>query len=97
MSETTIRKEMGITHKEFHEGLSSLLNGIPYRRDKNSINFQWEEKQVCISLGEEGFRELGQSVRLPMTPVVLVFSSWTEEEIHDFIKYFNLKFMKGGG
>lgn len=97
MSETTISKTMGITHKEFHEGISALLDGIPYSRDDNTIQFQWQGKAIRISLGAEGVRQLGQSVCLPMTSVTLHFSAWTDKEIHDFINYFNLKFMKGGG
>ena len=94
---TTIKKEMGLTHKDFHAELPNLLNGIPYDLSEDTVKFQVKGKGVEISLGPEGVREIGPSVRLPVTPVTLSFFDFSEEEIDAFVKHFNLKFMKGGG
>jgi len=96
-SVTTVEKEMGITHRDFYKELPNLLNGIPYLQDDDTIKFQINNKTIKITLGPERVRELGLSIRLPITPVTLRFFEFSEEEMIDFIKHFNLKFMKGGG
>ncbi len=96
-SVTTVEKEMGITHRDFYKDLPNLLNGIPYRQDSDTIKFRINNKAIEISLGPERVRELGLSFRLPVTPITLRFFEFSEEEMSDFIKHFNLKFMKGGG
>ena len=94
---TIIKKEMGITHKDFYGELPNLLNGIPYQQSEDTIKFQLHGKHIEIMLGPEGCRQLGQSVRLPVTFVTLLFYNFSKEQIDDFITLFNLKFMKGGG
>jgi hypothetical protein len=94
---TIVRKEMGITHEEFNGKLPELLNEIPYRRIKDTIKFQLNQKHVEIILEPEAFRELSRSVRLPVTVVTIHFHDFSEEEASNFIKHFNLRFMKGGG
>lgn len=88
---------MGITHKDFYGELPNLLNDIPYQQIKDTIKFQINRKNIEIILGPEGFRELGRSMRLPVTVITLHFFDFSEEEVSAFIKHFNLKFMKGGG
>jgi hypothetical protein len=94
---TTVKKEMGLTHKDFYAELPNLLNGIAYDLSEDIIKFQVRGKCIEISLGLEGVREIGPSVRLPVTPVTLCFFDFSEEEIEAFVRHFNLKFMKGGG
>jgi hypothetical protein len=94
---TTVEKEMGITHQDFYAEFSNLLKNSPYQKTGNIIRFRYKEKEVEISLGPEAVRQIGPSVCLPVTHVTLRFSAFTEEEVSDFIKHFNLKFMKGGG
>lgn len=92
-----VRKEMGITHKEFYGELTALLDGIPYDQKKDTIKFQLNGKKAEIKLGQEGSRKLGRSLQMPVTPVTLRFFDCSVEEINAFIKHFNLKYMKGGG
>lgn len=94
---TIIRKEMGLTHKDFYEELPNLLKGIPYQHSENTIKFQINSKNIEITLGPEKTRHLGQSISLPVTNVTLSFSNFSKTEVNQFIKHFNLKFMKGGG
>lgn len=92
-----VSKEMGITHKDFYAELPGLLNGNPYQRSEDTIKFQFNHKNMEIILSPEGVRQLGQSIKLPVTFVTFHFFDFTDDEINDFIKRFNLKFMKGGG
>ena len=95
--ETIVEKEMGITHKDFYGELPNLLDGIPYHQTEETIRFQVNGKTIEIILGPEGCRHLGQSMRLPATLVTLRFFDCSENEIDNFIKHFNLKYMRGGG
>ena len=94
---TIVKKEMGITHKEFYGEIPALLEGIPYDQGKDTIKFQLDHKNVEITIGPQGARHLGQSVTMPITPVTLCFFDFTNDEVSRFIKHFNLKYMKGGG
>jgi len=94
---TVVKKEMGITHKDFYAELPALLDKIPYQQTKDTISFQLNGKNMEIVLGPEEVREIGRSVRLPVTFVTLHFYDFSEEEMGDFVRHFNLRFMKGGG
>ena len=94
---TTIEKEMGITHKDFYAELPNLLGNSPYQKTGDIIHFQYIGKEVEISLGPEGVRKVGPSVRLPVTFITLRLFDFSEKEIRGVIDHFNLKFMKGGG
>ncbi len=93
----TINKEMGITHKDFLAELPNLLGDIPYDLHEDTVSFELRGKRVEINLGLEEVRKIGPSVTLPVTIVTLRFFAFSEEEMSDFIRHFNLKFMKGGG
>jgi len=94
---TVVKKEMGITHKDFYAELPALLDKIPYQQTEDTISFQLNGKNMEIVLGPEEVREIGHSVRLPVTFVTLRFYGFSEEEMGDFVRHFNLRFMKGGG
>ena len=68
-----VQKEMGITHKDFYGEIPNLLNDIPYHRIEDTITFQVNHKNIEIILGPEGVRELGRSIRLPVTAVTFRF------------------------
>jgi hypothetical protein len=93
----TIKKEMGMTHKDFYAELPNLPGGIPCHLHEDTISFELRGKRVEINLGLEEVRKIGPSVTLPVTIVTLRFFAFSEEETSDFIRHFNLKFMKGGG
>lgn len=94
---TLVEKEMGITHKDFYAELPALLDDIPYQQSGETIVFQLYGKRIEIVLGPEQVRQLGRSVRLPATVVTMRFFDFSAKEINDFIRHFNLRFMKGGG
>ena len=94
---TVVKKEMGITHKDFYAELPALLDEIPYQQIEDTIIFQLDGKRIEIALGPEEVREVGPTVRLPATVVTLRFFDFSAKEISDFVRHFNLRFMKGGG
>jgi hypothetical protein len=94
---TVVKKEMGITHKDFYTELPTLLGTIPYQQIEDTVSFQLNGKSMEIVLGPEEVREIGRSVRLPVTFIEIRFFDCSEEEMGDFVELFNLRFMKGGG
>jgi hypothetical protein len=94
---TVIKKEMGLTHREFYTELPNLLEGTPCRQSDDTIHFQDNGRTVEIVLGKQGFRELSHSMRMPVTPVTLRLHDFPDNEVEPFIRRFNLRFMKGGG
>ena len=94
---TVVKKEMGITHQDFYAELPTLLDEIPYQKAGKTIVFELDGKRIEIVLGPEEIRQLGQSMRLPITLVTLRFFDSSAKEISDFVRHFNLRFMKGGG
>ena len=94
---TVVKKEMGITHKDFYAELPALLEDIPYQQIEETIVFQLHGKRIEIVLCPEEVREAGPTVRLPVTVVTMGFFDFSAKEISDFVKHFNLRFMKGGG
>lgn len=94
---TVIKKEMGLTHREFYTELPNLLAGTPCRQTGDTIHFQDHGRSVEIVLGEQGFRELSHSMRMPVTPVTLRLYDFPDDEVDTFVRQFNLRFMKGGG
>ena len=94
---TTVKKEMGITHKDFYAEFPHLLVDIPYHQSEGTIRFELNGKHMEIVLDPEEVRQIGHSVRLPVTFVEIRFYGFSEEEISDFVRHFNLRFMKGGG
>ena len=94
---TTVNKEMGITHSDFYAELPNLLDDIPYQQSEDTIRFEHNGKRIEIVLGPEEVRQIGRSVRLPVTDVMIRFFDCSEQETSDFVRLFNLRFMKGGG
>ena len=94
---TVIEKEMGITHKDFYAELPTLFEDTPYRHQEDVISVQLHGKEMEIILGPEQVREVGPMVRLPFTIVTMRFNDFSKQEISDFVRHFNLRFMKGGG
>ncbi len=48
---TDVKKEMGITHKDFYAELPVLLDNIPYQQTEDTIRFQLNGKNMEIVLG----------------------------------------------
>ena len=52
---TDVKKEMGITHKDFYAELPALLDRIPYQQTEDTIRFQLNGKNMEIIIINESF------------------------------------------
>jgi hypothetical protein len=92
-----IEKEMGITHKEFFRKLPRVLDGGTYQIHNQTVSFEFNSRNIEIALGDEQVRELSRTTRLPFTRITIRFLDHQPGEIEQFIKHFNMRFIKGGG
>ncbi|MBX2839066.1 MAG: hypothetical protein KTR35_19570, partial [Gammaproteobacteria bacterium] len=91
-----IEKEMGFTHADFFRLLPRAMGETPFEINGLVVNCRLPTGSLRITLGEERERRLVLLV-LPCTSVTLEFEDVMEEDRERFLKYFNLRFMKGLG
>ncbi len=93
----TIKKEMGISHRDFFRILPRMMNGRDYTVDGQQIVVDEPERRLEIHLADQRERMLGPLVRLPVTDVELIFFNYPEADRVSFMKFFDINFFKGGG
>ena len=91
-----VHKEMGYTHAEFMRLLPKAVGGAAMQVTGSKIEVREGERSLRIELGEEGERRIA-NLRLPMTPVNLVFSGYGDAEIEAALDRFWRAYQKGGG
>ncbi len=96
MTAHVVTKEMGYTHREFLRLLPKALGSDDYTVDGREIRFTDGERQLDISLSEEGERRIAL-VRIPMTEVQLSFTGYDQPGIEAALKLFWRAYQKGGG
>ena len=91
-----VDKEMSISHREFLRILPGALDGRDCRRDGARVVVGEGARRVEITLGAEGERRIAL-LRLPVTPVRIVFFGHTTDETEAFLARFERAFQRGGG
>jgi len=89
-----IVKEMGYTHADFFRLLPNAMGNTPYQIDGLEVNCVLPSGTLKITLGEERERRLVLVV-LPRTEVTFEYQNVSDEDREAFVKYFELRFMKG--
>ena len=97
MNIVEIKKEMGFTHHEFFKKLPKVLGETPYDYSDDTVSFEHNGKTIQIELGAEQVRELSKTTRLPFTRIVIRFFGHQAAEVEQFVRHFNLRYIKGGG
>jgi hypothetical protein len=88
---------MGYSHEDFLRTLATLMGAEPYTVSGTHITIPRDGRRVEIALSEEGERRIGPTIRLPRTPVEIVFYGFPEDERKLFMKRFEMFFRRGGG
>ena len=91
-----IVREMGYTHSDFFRLLPGAIGERPYEVDGLRVRCQLDTGTLTITLGPEGERKLVLVV-IPCTEIVFDFERVSDEDRLEFMKYFDLRFMKGLG
>jgi len=91
-----IRKEMGITRKEFLRNLAVALSGRPYRVEHNKIIVPDAGRRIAITLCEQHEQRIG-SLQLPRMLVEFTFSGYSDSEAETLMTHIDIHFQRGGG
>lgn len=91
-----IEKEMGYSHADFFRLLPRAMGATPYEVNGLEVKCSLPTGSLRITLGEERERKLVLVV-LPCTNVTFEYENVSDEDRERFVKYFELRFMKGLG
>jgi len=91
-----IEKEMGYSHADFFRLLPRAMGTNAYEINGLEVNCVLPSGRLKITLGEELERRLVLVV-MPYTNVTFEYENVSDEDRENFIKYFDLRFMKGLG
>jgi hypothetical protein len=91
-----IRKEMGITRKEFLRNLTSALSGWPCRVEHNEVIVSDAGRRIAITLCEQHEQRIG-SLQLPRMLVEFTFSGYSDSEAETLMTHIDIHFQRGGG
>ncbi len=89
-------REMGYTREEFFRLLPSALNGRSFEEDESGVTVDAAPGSVRIDVGEQQARSIA-SITLPYVPVDFAFENFSVEERVEFMRYFDLRYQRGGG
>lgn len=92
----TFSKEMGFTVDEFERTLPAALNHQPYERTSNGFLAQIESGTMELVVSAQKFRKIA-SFSLPYLSVDFIFDGLSDSQIKDTMRFFDLRFQRGGG
>ena len=91
-----VRKDMGLSHKEFFASLSTLAREFSCCVSDTGAILEYDKGQIHIALAPETKRKIG-AVTLPRTWVSFEFRNLSKSQRLFFLERFNLAFQRGGG
>jgi hypothetical protein len=91
-----LRKDMGLSHREFFASLATLAREVPCRVSDSGAIVEYDSGEIHIALGPESQRQLGL-MKLPRTWVSLEFRNLSKAQRALFLERFDLAFHRGGG
>ena len=91
-----IKKEMGLTHKDFYRTIEQALGPGAIKINSNTVVFVNVRGKLVIELGEERERKISL-LRFPVTDVKMKFLGYSDDSIVKALKRFSLYFKRGGG
>jgi hypothetical protein len=94
--DTVFVQEMGITHREFFRLLPNALGSADFRVDGGHIILGGDERHIAITLSPEGERRIAL-LTIPVTHVEIAFHGYTDAEVEDAMRRFDMHFQRGGG
>jgi hypothetical protein len=95
--QTTIKKQMGITHHEFVRLLPQAVGSHHFHVHGNKVDVENDHgHHIHIELGEEEVRQIAL-MRIPTTPVTLTFVGYDEDARTAFMQRFDRAYHRGGG
>ena len=92
----TFSREMGFTREEFFRLLPNAINDRPHLSDEKGITVDIEAGSLRIDVGAQRFRHIA-SISMPYVEVDFAFSNICDPDRIEFMRYFDLRYQRGGG
>jgi len=89
-------KEMGLTHVDFFRLLPRAMGDHSYNIEGMKVLGELAGGSVTIELGEQQVRRIAL-MAIPFAEVSFTFDGVSEDERTEFMRYFDLRFQRGGG
>ena len=96
METTRLRREMGITRKEFLRSLAPAVAPATFTVEGRTISVLGAPGKVEITLSEERERRIAL-LRLPVVDVEIALSGFEPDALDRFLVQFDRAFQRGGG
>jgi len=96
MTAEIFSKEMGVTHADFFRLLPRAMGDTPYTIQGMKVLGELPGGSITIELGEQQVRRIAL-MAIPYAEVSFAFNGIDEEARTGFMKYFDLRFQRGGG
>ena len=96
MTAEQFSKEMGVSHSDFFRLLPRAMGDTPYRVEGMKVIGELGSGSVSIELGEQQVRRIAL-MAIPYAEVSFAFDGVAENERTEFMRYFDLRFQRGGG
>lgn len=96
MTAENFSKEMGVTHADFFRLLPRAMGDTPYTIQGLKVSGELSGGSVEIELGEQQVRRIAL-MAIPYAEVSFAFSGVDDNDRTKFMKYFDLRFQRGGG
>jgi len=96
MTEERFSKEMGVSHADFFRLLPRAMGDTSFRVNGMNVTGELSTGTVSIDVGEEKLRRIAL-MTIPYAEVSFAFNGVAEEERTEFMRYFDLRFQRGGG
>lgn len=97
MSNHSFSREMGFKDSEFLRIFPVAINGAPHQYiDDRNIQVQLDPGVLTVAIGPQQYRKIA-SISLPYLNVTFSFDGVERERIDQFMRYFDLRYQRGGG
>lgn len=96
MTAERFSKEMGVSHADFYRLLPRAMGDTAYRVEGTTVHGTLQSGTVSIELGEQKMRRIAL-LGIPYAEVTFSFDGVDESARTEFMRYFDLRFQRGGG
>jgi len=96
MAEIKFDREMGFKESEFLRIFPVAINGARHQIHGRQIRVEMNPGELFVELGVQQYRKIA-SISLPYLKVSFAFRGASQQQVDEFIKYFDLRYQRGGG
>lgn len=96
MAKIVLTKEMGFTRDEFFRILPSALDHRSFEQSADVVIVAIGNGVLQLNVGEQCYRQIA-SISLPYLSVEFVFEELAEDQVDEIMRFFNLRYQRGGG